>query len=298
MSDESAGPTGSTVPRRQLGRHLTELRERAGLTAKAAAKELERSTATLWRIESGKTSTRSHEVELMCRVYEAPPDLTKALTALAKETKARGWWHAYGDVIPEGFDLYIGLEEAASQLDVYEATLVPGLLQTGEYAHQIIAAGHSDRDPAEIERRVQLRVKRRSLITRVINPPALSVVLYEAVLRCPVGGRKTMAGQLRHVVDVSRLPNATVRVVPFAAGLHEGVMSGQFTILRFPTVGGGKTAEPPTVFADGYTGDLYLDRPSEVEQYDMAFRNISSMALSEEDSRRLILETAGQYGQG
>ncbi|MEU5301196.1 helix-turn-helix domain-containing protein [Streptomyces noursei] len=298
MSDESAGPTGSTVPRRQLGRYLTELRERAGLTAKAAAQELERSTATLWRIESGKTSSRSHEVELMCRVYGASGELTEALMALAKETKARGWWHAFGDVIPEGFDLYVGLEEAAEQLDVYEVGLIPGLLQTEGYARVVIEVGHAGEDPAEIERRIQFRVKRGVVLTRVINPPKVTVVLNEAVLRCPVGGRDIFAGQLHHLAKVSELPNVTIRVLPFDAGLHQGLMSGQFTILRFPLTGNGKPTEPPTVYADGYTGDLYLDKSNEVERYDMAFKDISGKALSEEVSRRLILETAGKYEQG
>ncbi|MFC5721821.1 helix-turn-helix domain-containing protein [Streptomyces gamaensis] len=281
------------MPRRQLGRYLAELRERAGLTVKTAAKELERSTATLWRIESGKTSIRSHEVAVMCRVYGASEDLTEALTALAKETKARGWWHAYGDVIPEGFDLYIGLEEAAARLDVYETALVPGLLQSEGYARSIIEAGHADKDPAEVERRVQLRVKRRVLLTRVINPPKIDVALYEAVLRCPVGGHKTMAEQLRYLAEASELPNLTIKVVPFSAGLHQGVVSGQFMILRFPSTGNGSTTEPPTVYVDGYTGALYLDKPAEIEQYDSAFRNVWNMALGVEESRRLILEVAG-----
>ncbi|RLV10543.1 transcriptional regulator [Streptomyces griseocarneus] len=298
VSDEPAGPTGSTVPRRQLGRHLTELRERAGLTVRAAAKALERSTSTLWRYETGQVAIRSHEVELMCRVYGADAELTRALKALAGEGKNRGWWHAYGDVIPEGFDVFIGLEEAAEQLDIYESILVPGLLQTEQYARQIIEAGHPDKAPAEIERRVQLRVKRRSLLTRVISPPMVAVVLCEAVLRFPIGGHNTMAGQLRHLAEISELPNVKLTVVPFRAGLHQGLMAAQFTVLRFPLTGSGKPAEPTTIFADGYTGDLYLDREGEVAQYDAAFRNISSKALTEEESRRQILEMAENYEQG
>ena len=108
--------TGSTVPRRQLGRYLRELRNRQRLTVRAAAERLEWSEAKMWRIETGQTSLRSLDVEAMCKIYGAPADLTEALMGLARETKARGWWHAYGDVIPEGFDVYIGLEEAASQL--------------------------------------------------------------------------------------------------------------------------------------------------------------------------------------
>src|SRR5579859_3041333 len=132
--------TGSTVPRRQLGRYLRELRNRERLTVKAAAEKLEWSEAKIWRIETGQTSLRSLDVEAMCRVYAAPTDLTEALMGLAKETKAKGWWQAYGDVIPENFDVYLGLEEAASQLAWYEPELVPGLLQTADYARAVIKA--------------------------------------------------------------------------------------------------------------------------------------------------------------
>ncbi len=108
--------TGSTVPRMQLGRYLRELRQQQRLTVRAAAERLEWSEAKIWRIETGQVSLRSLDVEAMCRIYGATADLTEALMGLAKETKARGWWHSYGDVIPEGFDVYIGLEEAAASL--------------------------------------------------------------------------------------------------------------------------------------------------------------------------------------
>ena len=106
--------TGSTVPRRQLGRYLRDLRNRQRITVKAAAEELEWSEAKIWRMETGQTSLRSPRRRPDVPLYAAPPDITEALMGLAKETKARGWWHAYGDVIPENFDLYLGLEEAAS----------------------------------------------------------------------------------------------------------------------------------------------------------------------------------------
>src|SRR3954447_8055451 len=119
------GTTGSTVPRRQLGRYLREMRNRARLTVKAAATKLEWSEAKIWRIETGQTSMRSLDVEAMCRVYGAPVEWTEALMGLAKGTKGKGWWHAYGDVVPSWLDLYIGLEEAAADLRMYEPELVP-----------------------------------------------------------------------------------------------------------------------------------------------------------------------------
>src|ERR1700733_3183904 len=249
--------TGSTVPRRQLGRYLRELRNRERLTVKAAAESLEWSEAKIWRIETGQTSLRSFDVEAMCKIYGAPADLTEALMGLAKETKARGWWHAYGDVIPDGFDVYVGLEEAASELDWYESELVPGLLQTENYARTVIAAGNPGVADDEIDRRVHVRTARQALLRRTAAAPRLRVVLNEAILPRPVGGPAVMGGQLRHLVAASDLPSVCLRVVMFAAGLHDGVMSGPFEILRFPRNGDGRDSEPPTVFADGFTGDLY-----------------------------------------
>ncbi|MGI5350196.1 helix-turn-helix domain-containing protein [Streptomyces sp. CA-250714] len=285
-------PTGSTVPRRQLGRYLRELRNQARLTAKAAAKALEWSDAKLWRIETGQTSLRSLDAEAMCRIYGASPDMTEALMGLAKETKARGWWHSYGDVIPERFDIFIGLEEAASRIDWYETDLVPGLLQTEAYAREIISAAHEDEE--EVEQRVQLRIARQGLLTRTTEPPTLRVALNEAVLRHSVGGSAVMGGQLQHMAELSTLANVKLRVIPFSAGLHQGVLSGQFGVLRFPAYG-EREPEPPTVYADGYTGDLYLDKPAEVARYDAAFANIWESALTEEASRRLLVEMAGSH---
>src|ERR1700723_1509830 len=135
MSDMT---TGSTVPRRQLGRPLRELRNKQRLTVRTAAERLEWSEAKIWRIETGQTALRSLDVEQICRIYGAPADLTEALMGLANETKAKGSWHAYGDVIPEYFDVYVGLEEAASQICQYQSELVHGLLQIEDYARTVI----------------------------------------------------------------------------------------------------------------------------------------------------------------
>lgn len=280
--------TGSTVPRRQLGRYLRDLRNRQRITVKTAAEKLEWSETKIWRIETGQTSLRSHDVEIMCRIYAAPPDLTEALMGLAKETKAKGWWHAYGDVIPENFDIYLGLEEAASQLAWYEPELVPGLLQTGDYARVVISADKPDADAGEIDRRVQLRIERQALIRRPTAPLELRVVLNESILRRPVGGQDVMAAQLGSLAETAALPNVSLRVVPFSAGLHHGLMTGPFEILRFPLNGDGHDSEPSTVYVDGYTGDLYLDKPAELKQYADAFESIWAAAAGEAASSTLI----------
>src|SRR5712692_7860906 len=225
--------TGSTVPRRQLGRYLRELRNRERLTVKVAAEKLEWSEAKIWRIETGQTSLRSLDVEAMCKIYGAPAGLTEALMGLAKETKARGWWHAYGDVIPEGFDVYIGLEEAASLLSMYQSELVPGLLQTEDYARTVIRSGKPGEDDEQVDRLVHVRIARQALVQRATAPLELRAALNEAVIRRPVGGPAVMAAQLDRLAQAAEMPNVSLRVVPFSAGLHHGVMSGPFYILRF-----------------------------------------------------------------
>jgi transcriptional regulator with XRE-family HTH domain len=284
--------TGSTVPRRQLGRYLRDARNAAGLTVKDAARGLEWSETKIWRIESGQTSLRSFDVEVMCRVYRVETDMTEALMGLAKETKARGWWQGYGDAVPEWFDVYVGLEAAASHLFLYEQQLVPGLFQTAEYAQTLIEADHPEESSDEIDRRVRLRIARQALVRRTIDPPTMQVALTEAVLRWPVGGVDIMAAQLDRLAEASELPNVSLRVVPFSAGFHPGILSGSFNLLRFPLNGGGQESEPPTVYADLYTGSLYLDKPNEIDRYSEAYAAIWQHALDEETSREIIHHAA------
>ena len=289
---------GSTVPRRQLGRYLRDLRGSAGLTVRAAARELERSEPTIWRIESGLVSVRSVEVKLMCELYGASDELTKALMALAAETKAKGWWQTYGDVVPEWFDLFVSLEGAATSMAEYEHSLVPGLFQAEGYARTIIAVGNPDEDGAEIDRRVDLRLGRQAILRHPIDPPLLRVVLRESVLQSPVGGNAVMAGQLVHLAEVSELPNVSLRVIPAAAGYHPGMMTGSFTVLRFPSNGNGRDSEPPTIYQEMYTGALYLDKPQEVERFDAAFEAIWAASLGRTASRELITRTAEDMRSG
>lgn len=289
---------GSTVPRRQLGRYLRDLRDKAGMTVRAAAKQLERSEPTLWRVETGQVAVRSLDVKAMCELYGASAEMTAALMALAKETKARGWWHTYGDVVPEWFDLYIGLEAAASRMDKYESELIPGLLQAESYARTIIRKHNPGEDEAEIDRRVQLRIGRQVILSRPIDPPLLRVALSETALRRPVGGRDVMAGQLGSLLTASDRPNVSLRVVPFGASYHPGMLTGSFTVLRFPLNGGGAESEPPTVYSDLFTGALYLDKPHEVARYDQAFEGIWEAALDEETSRGRISQAAEDMRDG
>lgn len=283
--------SGSTVPRRQLGRHLRELRNQTRMTMRTAAEALELSQATLSRIENGHNAMRSLDVQAMCQVYGANEELTAALMALAKESKSKGWWHSFGDVVPEGFDVYIGLEEAANRLRWYESELVPGLLQAEGYTRALIQASRKDDDPDETERRVQLHMARQALITRPTAPPTLDVVTDEGALRRPIGGPEAMAVQLDRLIELGQRPNIHLRVLPSAV-VHSALGAGKFIILDFPTNGSGQPSEPTTVYMDHLAGELYLDKPREAERYVAAFENIWSAALSEAESEQAIAALA------
>jgi hypothetical protein len=142
-----------------------------------------------------------------------------------------------------------------------------------------------------------VRTARQALLTRATAPPTVTVVLNEAILHRPVGGEKVMAGQLERLVETSDLPSVSLRVMPFAAGLHTGVMSGPFVILRFPVNGDGRDSEPPTVYVDGFTGALYLDKPQEISRYDAAFEDIWGSSLDESTSKDRITRAARELGQ-
>lgn len=278
---------GSTVPRRQLGRELTKLRNLTGMSQRKAAKELEWSEPKLWRIEHGLTSLRSLDVKNMCELYGADQKLTEALMALAKETKSRGWWHAYGDVIPRWFEVYVGLEAAASRLLEYQPELVPGMLQTEEYATAVLRTADNPSE-ADIKRQLKVRLGRQRVVV-LEDQPEVAVILNEAVLRRPVGGPEVMAAQLGQLCSLSERKDLSLRVVPFAAGAH-GSMLGSFTILEFPNNG-----EPDTVYVEELTGALYLDKAEEVAAYHYQFERLLEHALDEDQTRDLMTTCAKEY---
>jgi hypothetical protein len=295
MAEETSG---STVPRRHLGRLLKQAREDAGLKRPAAAKHIERADTTLWRVETGRTSIRAIDVKALCELYSISSEMSEIMVKLAGETKAEGWWQAYGAAVPEWFDLFVGLEEAARELKWLETELVPGILQTEDYARTLILEHNPDEEPAEIERRVQLRLERQKILTRPIDPPEIKIALREPVLQCPVGGPQVMAEQLDRLAEASELPNVELRVTPLSAGFTPGMLSGPFIVLRFPRNGGGEESEPPTVYTDLFTGALYLDKPHEVEKYDQVFAKVWDASLKEGASRDLVRRSAEEMRHG
>ena len=279
--------TGSSVPRRQLGRHLRAAREGAALSLEAAARALEWSKAKMYRIEAGQVPLRTHDVIAMCSVYRCDAELRDALLGLSAEAKARGWWHAYGDAIPTWFELYVGLEAAASRLRKYESGFVPGLLQTPDYA-TVVEAATPGRTPAEIDRLVEVRMERQQLLTRRVPPPIrLDVILDEAVLRRPIADRAGMRAQLSHLASLAEGPRTSIRVLPLAVGPHLASLAGNFVIMEFASASAGPV-EPTTIYSENLTGALYLDKPGEVAAYDAVWEALGGLALDPSASADLI----------
>ena len=214
----------------------------------------------------------------MCAAYGAAPGRTRTLAGLAAQTRADGWWRAYGATIPDDFGIYMVLEDAASDLASYAPCQVPGLLRTEAYARALITG--TGLNSAEGARLVCDCLARLVLLTRAHSPLMMTVALDEALVRRPVGGPRVMAGQLRFLADLAALPNVRLRVVPYTAGLHPGLATGAFTLLDFPPSKRCPGENAAIVYASGLTGELYLDKLHEVQRYRNAHAAILGCSLA------------------
>ncbi|WP_369604035.1 helix-turn-helix domain-containing protein [Nocardia nova] len=289
---------GSTVPRRQLGRYLRDLRSQTGMTLHEVAQKAEISASTVQRYENGRfpTKLRTADIREICAVLGADDTLTAVLEGLAQQANVQNWWHEYDDVIPQDFDVYMGLEAAAEQLVVYSPDAVIGLLQTPDYARVLMLGMFPDVPREEIEQRVQLRIRRQSLIARKRAPAQLGVVLGEAAIRRVVGSPRVMAAQLRRLADVSTMPNVSLRILPFSAGIPLGDAMGRFIVLQFGKDAKGNPIEPTIVYLEHTTGGMYLEKPNDVDRYTISYQGIMHAALNEQASRELLRRAAREFG--
>ena len=260
--------SGSVVRRILLGSQLRRLRESRGITREAAGYSIRASESKISRMELGRVSFKARDVEDLLTLYGVTDEAERgSLLGLAKEANVAGWWHSYGDVLPGWFQTYVGLEGAASLIQIYEVQFVHGLLQTEAYAHAVVSRGIPDAPRAEVDRRVALRLERQKVLVSE-RAPRFHAVLDEAALRRPYGDRAVMQGQLRHLIEVSEQSNITLQVMPFSFGGHAGE-SGSFTMLRFP-----ESDLSDIVYLEQLTSALYLDKREEVAQYERAMKRL------------------------
>lgn len=283
MTPEAPG-SGSTVRRILLGSQLRRLREARGVSRQDAGYVIRASESKISRLELGRVSFKERDVADLLTLYGVADESEReALLRLAREANAPGWWHRYGDVLPSWFQTYVGLEEAASLIRTYELQFVPGLLQSEGYSRAVIKLGNADAPEHELDQRVDLRMQRQK---RLMAPtaPRLWAVLDEAALRRPIGGREVMRGQLEHLINVSKMSNVTIQVMPFTFGGH-AAEGGAFSILRFP-----EPDLPDVVYVETLTGALYLDKRDDVDVYMQAMERLAVDSVTPESTIEFLGE--------
>ncbi|MEV3960898.1 helix-turn-helix transcriptional regulator [Nocardia sp. NPDC050193] len=294
---------GSTLPRRALGRRLRELRFESRKSQLAAGLAIEVSKQGIGRLEEGQpVRISTAQFRDLLEFYGADEAVRDEVLGLLQEVKAakgdpsRGWWRAYADVVNPQFDHYMSLEQACSQMTAFQLTLLPGLMQTPDYRRWIVTQTHNTISGVDVERRLELTARRQR---RIFEVPefSLHVMLSESALRHQVGGREVMSEQLRHLISVSKVPNVSLRVVPFGAGPHSGLVVQSFTLFEFPSLRSGRPPEPPVVFVEGFTGALFLEAGEAIDRHREAVSGVRAVALHEDDTRRLLQEIAEEYAE-
>jgi hypothetical protein len=273
---------GPTVLRMLLGAQLRRLRESAGIGRDDAGYHIRASGSKISRMELGRVSFKERDVTDLLEFYGVHDTAERdKLVQLTREANAVPWYQKFQDVVPDWFHVFVGLEEAAQLIRVYELQFVPGLLQTEDYARAIIRQGAPAMDPNEVERRVALRLGRQKLLTGK-NPPKYWVILDEAALRRPFGGHDVHVAQLEHLIDLTSEANITIQVMPFRYGGH-AADAGAFTIMRFP-----ETDLPDVVYMEYLTGANYIDKPDEVERYAAVMERLSVAGTSPDRTREIL----------
>ncbi|KIA61373.1 helix-turn-helix domain-containing protein [Nocardia vulneris] len=300
--DSSVREGGPVVLRLAVGGQLRRWREGCGITKEAAGEYIRSSNAKISRLELGRAGFKERDLMDLLTLYGVTDsDQRATILDLARKANQPGWWHRYSDLLPSGFETYIGLESAAQTIRTFEGQLVPGLLQTEDYARAVIAVAHDNASATpqveqrshgrEIDvrtaRRVELRSKRQEILDAA-GGPILWAVLDEAVLHRPVGGTRVMREQLEHLVAMSTKRNVIIQVLTCRSGGHAAV-GCSFTMLGF-----AEREVPEIVYLEHLTAALYLDRQEDVETYRAAMNQLVLQADTPEQSRARLIAAAAQ----
>ncbi|MCO5996526.1 helix-turn-helix domain-containing protein [Actinoallomurus rhizosphaericola] len=272
-------PHSPTVRGRKLASELRRLRKDVDLAVEEAAAQLGWSRFKVSRIEKAQTKPTVADLRAMLDLYGVDNANHAALIELHKNSWRRGWWTDYSDVFRGS---YVALEDDAATIEEWSPQLIPGLLQTDDYARAVIRASLPG-DEAVVQRRVQARSARRTLLGRTDRiAPTFIAIIDESALRRPIGGPEVMRSQLRALLDAARRPNVSLRVLPYAAGAHPG-LDGPFIILSFP-----EQLAPDVAYVETKGGDIYAESAADVRRFRVDFGNISAAALTPEESMEFI----------
>jgi Domain of unknown function (DUF5753)/Helix-turn-helix domain len=275
--------TGPTARRMILGTQLRRFREDAGITRAQAAWEIRASESKISRMELGRVGCKERDVVDLLTMYGVHDEATREWALeMVKQANQPGWWHRFGDTLPSWFDNYIGLEEAATRIRTYELMFVPGLLQTESYARAVAGRGSPDSVDPKVESRVAVRMRRQKLLTGP-KPPRLWAVLDEAVLYRSVGGAGVLKAQLEHLLELIKLPNISVQIVPFDLSGYAAECA--FSLLQF-----AEPELPNLAYLEHLNGASYLEKPDELELYGRAFDRLTVDAETPDRSRQLLIK--------
>jgi transcriptional regulator with XRE-family HTH domain len=273
MPDSSGGPT---VLRILLGSQLRKLRDQRGISAKDAARAIRASESKISRIELGRNAIREIDVLDLLTLYGVDPAEREQMLALAEQSSRPGWWHQYSDILPEWFTAYVGMEGGAKSIRIYEQQLIPGLLQTEDYAAAVIAL--CDYPIGEAARHVLLRKERQRRFRE--GRLKLWVIVEEQALRRPVPGLASHLAQLRYLQEAVATPSLTMQVIPRDAS-H--AVPGAFSILRFP-----EPELPDLVYVENLAGAIYLDKQADVDRYLLAMERLSVISCQPRETPAIL----------
>jgi transcriptional regulator with XRE-family HTH domain len=275
-----------TVRRRELGALLRALRLEQGLTVEQVAGRLLCSPSKVSRMETGQRGATARDVRDLCDLYGVTsPDERARMAKLAAEGKQQGWWQSYE---LDYFATFVGLEEAATAIKMYQSTTIPGLLQTPDYVRAMSGVLVPEVSAERTEELVEVKRRRQGRLSG--EPPLpLSVILDEAVLHRTVGGPVAMARQLERLIEATGIYQVTIQVIPYSAGAH-AAMDSTFTIMEF-----ADAVLPTVVYVEGLVGWIYIERPQDVARYEQVFDRLSDSALSPQDSIELIGKVSANY---
>jgi transcriptional regulator with XRE-family HTH domain len=255
-SEAGAGPT---VARIRLGTLLRRLREEAGISREDAAASIRSSASKISRLELGRTTIKLRDLTDLLKLCGADEAERESMLALSAYGNVSGWWQDYGDSVPAWLKPYLGLEQAATLIRSYDPQLVPGLLQTPEYARAVFTLPGSS--PAKrAERQLAVRMRRQEILHRA-DPPRLWAMIDEAALRRPVGNTAVMRAQIEHLLEISQLRHVNIQVLPFRAGGH-AAGGGPVTLLRF-----AGDQLPDVVYLEQLASAVYPSSAAELAYY-------------------------------
>lgn len=277
--------TTPTVLRRYIAFELRRLRETTGKSQLDAAKRLDTSKSRITHFESGRNLPKLTDVELLLPFYGAD-ELVSGFRELILQARTAAPVFEWDEsmTLPPGFDLYLGLEQGASRLMTYDAMIFKGILQCRLYAEALFRGHEANLPDSEVQRRLDLRMRRQGALDRDESPLELMAVIDEAVLHRQIGGAEVLGDQLDHLLTTAERPNVTIRVLPYGVGVHPA-LHGPFTMLEFPI-----ERDPGVVYVEDRIGGRSRDDTEEIDEYAAVADRLLELALPESDSASMIHE--------